>query len=153
MKYDEDSYNDLQNSIRIDRDMLDVELVQQANLFFHASEGAAYAESIKDKKKATIDKVFAELDYDIRENMNSDGERITEEKVKQQINRELDYQNAVFDYNNSIHNYRKWETLKNAYRMRADMLKSLVTLNNSNYFGEVTGATERRDSVERLRRV
>lgn len=153
MKYDQETYDELTDGLRIDRDALDVELIQQANAFFHASEGAAYAESIRDRKKLELDKVVAELDQDIRDNMVSDGERITEGKVTQQIQREQDYLRAALELNKSSHNMKSWESLKNAYRMRAEMLKSLVSLNNSNYYGEVTGAAERQISRERFQRV
>lgn len=152
MKYDDETYTELKDGLKIDRDNLDTELIQQANSFFHASEGAAFAESIKDKKKLDIDKVFAELDRDIRDSMISDGERVTEDKVKQEINREPDYLTALSAHNYSSREYRKWESLKNAYRMRAEMLKSLVTLYNANYYGEVTGVAERNASIRQYRR-
>jgi hypothetical protein len=153
VKYDDETYKLLSDGLAIDRDILDIELIQQANSFFHASEGAAFAQSIRDKKKLALDKVVAELDNDIRDNMTSDGEKVTEGKVTQQINREQDYLSASMDHNKSIHNLKNWEALKDAYRMRADMLKALVSLNNSNFYGEVTGAGERQISRERLRRI
>jgi len=151
MKYDLKMYDELERGLSIDRDDLDTELIRQANQFFHASEGAAYAESIKDKEKFFVEKVYAELDNDIRDTMTSDGERVTEDKVKQQINREQDYQAAFQSLLKAGLDHKRWEALKNAYRMRGEMLKGLVSLHNSNYFGEVTGAGERRDSRERLR--
>jgi hypothetical protein len=153
MKYNDETYEELKAGLSVDRDALDIELIKQPNLFFHASEGTAYAESIRDRKALEIDKVFAELDLDVRDNMTSDGERITEDKVKQQINREDDYHRVLNDHRISNHEFRKWESLKNAYRMRAEMLKSLVSLHNSNYFGEVTGMAEKKTSLERFRRV
>lgn len=150
MKYDEDAYDRLQGELRIDRDALDEESVRQPNSFFHASEGHAYALSRRDKSKQSLEVTVAELDRDVRDAMVTEGEKVTEALVKAQIIREQDYHRAHGIYLDACLEADRWEALRNAYRQRADALRGLIQLYQSGYFGEVTGAGERREARSRL---
>jgi len=150
LKYDTVAYEKLKQDLRIDRDALDEECITQPHSYFHASEAHVLALSRRDQLKHGLEVTVAELDKDIRDAMAANGEKMTEALVKAQITREQDYQRAHQNYLNSCLEADKWEALKNAYRGRADMLKSLVGLFQSGYFGEVTGSAERREARERV---
>ncbi len=151
-KYDQKFYDELRDGMRINRNALDEEAITQPNSFFHASEGCVLAESRRDKKKHDLEVIVAELDKDVRDSMTAEGEKITEALVKAQIAREQDFHRAHEEYLDACLEADLWEALRNAYRQRADMLKSLITLYQSGYFGEVTGAPERREARSRFDR-
>jgi hypothetical protein len=150
MRYDAEAYDALTKSLRIDRDSLDEEAVRQPNDYFHASEGHVQALSRRDKLKHDLEVTVAELDKDVRDAMVAEGEKVTEAQVKAQITREQDYHRAQRNYLDACLEADRWEALRNAYRQRADMLKSLVQLYQSSYFGEVAGSAERREARGRF---
>lgn len=150
MDYDADDYKDLRDGLRIDRNSLDEECITQPHSFFHACEGFVLSSALRDKRKYDLEVVVADLDKDVREAMAAEGERITEALVKAQIFREQDHHRAQINYLSACREAERWEALKNAYRQRADMLRSLVQLHQSGYFGEITGASERRDARTRF---
>ncbi len=149
-KYDQAFYDKLSADIKINRDALDEEAVRQPNSFFHAAEGCVLAQSRRDKKKHELDVAVAELDKDVRDSMVTEGEKITEALVKAQIAREPDFHKAHKGYLDACLEADLWEALRNAYRQRAEMLRSLIQLYQAGYFGEVTGASERREARVRF---
>lgn len=150
MKYDRDAYADLRAAIKIDRERLDDELIANSHNFHHAGEGFAYAKSRRDAAEAALERVKAELDNEVRERMVADEEKYTETQIKQIILRETEFKDAHKKYLAACLEADSWEALRNSYRQRADMLKSLVQLYTTGYFGELTGASERREARERL---
>ena len=150
MKYDDEAYDALRAGIRIERDVLDEELIRNAQDFHHAGEGFAVNKSRRDAALAKLERVKAEVYLDIRENMVADNEKITETKLEQKVLQEDDYKIAHRDYLAACRDADRWEALRNSYRQRADMLRSLVQLHTTGYFGELTGASERRDARERF---
>ena len=151
-RYDTDDYDQLKTSMKIERDMLDEEIISQPSSFFHASEGCALASSRRDMLKHKLEVTVAELDKDVRDAMTTEGEKITEAQVKAQVAREPDFHAAYKKYLTACLEADRWEALRNAYRQRADMLRSLVQLHQVGYFGEITGSSQRRDARERLDR-
>lgn len=150
MKYDREAYAELRKGIAINRDMLDEELIANAQSFHHAGEGFAFAKSRRDTLEARLARLHAELDNDIRENMVSQNEKFTETQIKQKILQEKDYRKLHDDFLSACREADSWEGLRNSFRQRADMLKALVQLHVTGYFGEMTGASERRDARERF---
>lgn len=150
MQYDNETYRQLRDGLKIDRDVLDEEVISQPNEYFHASEGHVLAAARRDRKKHDLEVEVAKLDKDVRDFMAVSGERATEASVKAQINREPDFHRAHTAYLEACLEADRWEAMRNAYRQRADMLRSLVQLHQTGYFGEVTGASERRYSRERF---
>ena len=142
-KRDDRDLDQLKSELLIERDSLDEEAIRQPNSYFHVSENFVFAAARRDKAKHDLEVVVAELDRDVRDAMQTDGDKITEALVKAQITREQDYQRAYGAYLDSCLEADRWEALRNAYRQRAEMLKGLIQLYQSNYFGEVTGAAER----------
>ena len=150
MRYDEETYNELLRDLAIDKHRLDDETIRQPGLFFHASEGCAFAMARRDKKERDLKITMAELDRGIRDNAQSDGVKITEAYVNQQILREDDYSAAHSAFLDARLEADKWEALKNSFRQRADMLRALVQLYSTNYFGEVTGSSDRAAARQRV---
>lgn len=152
MQYNAETYNELSAGLRVDRDKLDYENLNNAQDFFHASEGFVLTVSRRDKKKFELDITKAEVDKDIREQMAADEEKITEAKVGAELHRDQKYQRAYKEYLDACLTADRWEALKNSYRMRADALRNLTQLYAANYFGETAGAADRRESRDRLQR-
>ena len=150
MKYDQTAYDHLVKELNIERNALDEEAVVQPNNSFHASEGHVYAIARRDAAKHDMDIRLAELDRDVRDSMVAEDGKITEALVKAQISREPDYDRVHRTYLAACLEAGRWEALKYAYRQRGDMIKGLIQLHQSGYFGEVTGAAERRGAIERV---
>jgi hypothetical protein len=149
MRYNDEDYNELKRDLSINRDLLDEEVIKQPNGFFHASEGFSFAAARRDKKKYDVDLLASRLDRDIRDEASSEGYKITEAQIKHRITSEAEYDRVYQDYLDLSLLADRWEHLKNAYRMRADMLRALVQLHQTGYFGEVTGSAERRSAKDR----
>lgn len=150
MKYDENDHKDLRHELRIDRNALDEEAICQPNNYYHASEGHVQALSRRDRKKYDLEVITSELDAEVRANWPQRAEKMTEAQVKARIVTDPRYQEVHDSYCAAGLEADRWEALRNAYRQRADMLKSLVQLHQAGYFGEVTGAAERRDARARF---
>jgi hypothetical protein len=150
MNYDEEAYNELRRGLRINKNQLDEEAINQPNNYFHACEGYAFAVSVRDKKEHSLEVLTAELDREVRDVALRDRYKITDKATAQQITREPDYQLARKDWLDSCLMAARWDALRNSYRQRADMLRGLIQLHQTGYFGEVTGASERSDARQRF---
>lgn len=148
----EHDFDELAARLRIDRDALDEELLHQPHDFFHVAEAHAMAKSRRDKAKHDLEVEIATLDKDVRDTMISNDEKVTETTVKMQITREDDFHQAQKVYLKACFEADKWDALQNAFRQRADALRSLVQLHNAGYFGEITGASERKEAQGRFDR-
>jgi hypothetical protein len=146
----EDDFDFLQKQIQINRDQLDEELIRQPHNFFHVAEGYVKAVSRRDKLKHDLERTIAQLDLDVREAALAENEKATDKSVTAQIQREQDYHRAVTAHLAACHEAAKWEALRESYRQRGYVLKDLVALYMTGYFGEMTGAEERRGARERF---
>lgn len=150
MNYTDKEYQQISSQIKINRDSLDEEAINQPNLFFHASEAFALAVSVKDAKKQQLELTEAQLDKDIREEAAADEKKVTEPWVKQEIIRSQKYQRAAKEHIEATLTSNRWSALKEAYKQRADMLKVLQNLYCTGHFGEITGISERKEARERF---
>jgi len=152
LKPDEDALDQVKDYLKIrasDPVELDNELVWQAQTFGHVGVLFAMATAEKDKKKHDLDVLEAQLDRDIRDQLVTNGERVTEDKVKAGIKLEQVHQRAYDDYLQARFMADKWEAVKEAYKQRAYMLREIATLRSTDYFGEAVGAGERQEARQR----
>ncbi len=150
MKYDEKAYDQLRVGLAIDKASLDEEAIRQPNDFFHASEGYAIAVSRRDGRKHELEITIAQIDRDIRDNADSEGEKLTEALIRNRVTSDSEHQRAYHEYLDACLVADRWQALQNAYRQRADMLRSLIQMYLTGHFGEVTGSAERTGARERF---
>lgn len=150
MKYNDEEYQNLSAKLKINRDLLDEEALEQPHLYFHSSEAYTISVAEKDKKKLALELEEANLDKIIREEKIANEEKITDKIIAQEIIRDQDYQRAAKEHIDIVLVSNRWNALKEAYRQRADMIKILQNLYSSGYFGEVTGSAERTEARKRF---
>jgi|SRR5215467_11044296 len=151
-KPDRETLDDLRAGLQIDAgspEGLDSELIAQAQGYGHVGTLYALAVAARDKKKHDLDILEAQLDRDIREQLSADGERVTEDKVKAAIKLEQSHQHLFREYLDARFLAESWEALKDAYKQRSYMLREIVNLRVTDYFGEAVGAGERREASRR----
>jgi len=146
---DEDSLTSLRNELAIaagSAEDLDTELIRQAQLYGHVGTLYAFAVATRDKKKHDLEVLEAQLDRDVRDQLATDNEKVTENKVEAGIKLEPSHQRAYRDYLDACRLTAEWEALKDAYKQRSYMLREIVNLRVTDYFGEAVGSSERRDA-------
>lgn len=128
----------------LDKYALDDALEQQPDLFYRISKAFEIASSEADACKSDIDRVYAELDANYREDMAKAGEKVTETAVKQAIAKDPEMRRAI-----EIHARRRqvkgrWQALKDAYSQRINALRELTSLYAAGYFADSVGNKARR---------
>ena len=111
--------------LRIDKDELDREVMQQPEIFYNVAKELVMAISLRDASSDKLDLVDAEIDADIRANST---EKLTEAKIKQMIIRDEEHIKASEDYLLSKNLVDRWAILKEAFVQRATMLRELASL-------------------------
>lgn len=142
--------NELKDGLKIDVNNLDIELVDQPNRFFHAGQQYSLAVSRRDRKDTELDILKAVLDKEIREDADANGDKITEAQIKAAIQRDKEHRQLTKQYLDAKQEAEEWQSLRDSYQQRSYVLKDLVALHISGYFGDVTGARERKDARDRV---
>ncbi len=134
---------------QIDPDSLDVNWVEQSDLYYKYSEALNTALKQKndlklevDRAKETIEQVKAELDLDVRRDPESyDIKKVTESVVQSAILLDERYQEAVEEFFAKRDEMNKAQDLSNklyscvaAMEQRKSALEQLVKLLNQQYF-------------------
>lgn len=112
----------LQGDLEISESNLSKAMIRQAPLFARYSALAAKAQFQADRADQQVDLVEAELDSDIRDDMNAKGVKITESMVKAAVIRHPKYQKAVTRYNEAKAIAEMVKTAADSFRHRRDML-------------------------------
>lgn len=118
----------LRDSLRIDRDDLDTALEEQPELYYHVAQAHATAVAEADAAKLDRDEVLAELDGKIRVAVEARGEKITENKIFQELQLLPLAQEARRARIKAGEVVNDWQALKDAYHQRSFMLRELVAL-------------------------
>lgn len=143
MEYNDDDFEYLEKRLEIDRNDLDVELLQQAQDSFHAGEGAGIHVALRDSREYTLKKADATAFKLHRERLLSENEKATEKVLEAEIRTDEDYQKVLKSYLAQVKRAARWVALSRAYNDRRDMLKELSARERARLFDE------RSDSVER----
>jgi hypothetical protein len=146
----EDIFAQLKDGLNIDIDNLDFALIKQPNQYFHVAQQHALAISRRDKLDHEMDVLKASLDREIRLEAIKTGEKITESQIKAAIERDKEHRALMFEYLYAKREADQWLALKDSYQQRSYILKDLVSLHVSGYFGEAVGAKERGDARKRV---
>lgn len=140
-KQDGYTYEELQSRWGIDQsspESLAESMVEQTQLYGHCGAMFALAKSERDQKKFESELLEAKLNRDIRERLENNGEKVTEDKIKALIKLEPEYQKVYREYLDARFDADSWEELKDSYTQRSYMLKELATLRSSGYLDEMT---------------
>lgn len=139
-------FREYSQGLVIDKHRLDDEFMEQSERFFHVTEQQAFALSYRDEAKSELDRVQAEVDYDIRQNMI---DKMTEPEVKHSITIDPRVVRAQGNYNSLKLLAARWEGLRASFEGRQKMLDGLSRLYASNYFGGGGGSPGRADAMSR----
>jgi hypothetical protein len=126
--------SDGERYLRIDRNNLDKDVIQQPQLYWEVSRNLTEALDKKDQLKDLMERTFAKISNDIR----GEEPKSTESKLKELTTIDPEYQTSRNDYLNAKAIADKWQALKDAFSQRSFMLKELVSLYSANYFSEST---------------
>ncbi len=116
--------------LKIDKQALDDEVMQQPSLFYQVSEAFAEAGAERDALKEQLAVIDAQLDGKLRKT----NEKGTEALIKNQIQAHPDHQQAFTQWLEAKEYADKLGALKDAFRDRSYMLRELGNLLVANYF-------------------
>lgn len=131
LEQDFDRYETL---LRIDKNALDDELVEQPQYFSDTSKRLATVISYRDEAKANLEGIRASLDSQIRRTAAENAEKITESGVSNRIIQHPEYEKALIALAAWQDQYNRWMGLKEAIVMRGYALKDLVSLYAADYW-------------------
>lgn len=148
----------LQERLEINKDNLDRELVEQAELFHRAAHAHALAISRRDELKEEIRLLSADLALLVRRKLESKG-KVTEGLVQNHLESTPDYQQARQQFSEASREAEILGALKEAYAQRSWMLRELCGIYVAGYFsttsirGESAKQVEEEANLERRRRI
>lgn len=146
--------------LRIDRNNLDGEWVEQPQLFHDVCEGAAYAVSRRDQLKNEVKQVDAKLANRLRKKLAEEG-KVTKDMLEARVEAHEEHTEAVKLYSTAAFEVDQWAALKEAFGQRLKALEYLVDLFKAGYFqagsskaGQANEAQyeERREKMREARR-
>jgi hypothetical protein len=152
MEYDDAAFAELSSKLRINRDMIDEELIAQAQHFWHVAQAHELAVSVADRKKHDFEILEAELDKEIREDMVANEEKVTEKLIEAAAKRDQSYQRAARLYLSAKRDAGRWSALRDSFRQRRDMLLEISRRSQQRFYDEVSGSGETRDARSRFER-
>lgn len=132
---------DYKSEIVIDADALDVEWLQQPQLFIKYAEATVKAEMRYDKAKEYLDFIRAELDTEIRSNpllYTQSDKKPTEGRISSLILTNPKYKNALDRYNTTKKQFKILSVALKAFEQRKSALENLVRLHGQSYFSSPT---------------
>ena len=137
------SLRDLERALKIDKHALDEGLECQADLFYMVGRECALLVSQRDAVVLELKAVEAEVDQEIRSKIDPN-EKVTERDIEARRRTDPDVLNVVATLSKMNREVAIWQALKEAWQQRSYVLKELVTLYVSSYYGDSTGhATDR----------
>jgi len=125
---------DFDGCLLIDENNLDQELIRQPATLQEISMAYAEAVSMRDTAKQDVERVYASVSLQTREDLLSYGKKVTEDTVLQTTLSTAEYREAQDIYLDAKLNCDEWAGLKDAFIQRSFMLRDLVSLYISGYF-------------------
>jgi hypothetical protein len=122
------------DSLSIDKNGLDEELLRQVELFSRASEEVAALVSIRDQKKLDLDTARAEAYLNIRDDMSRSKDKFTEALLTAQVEIDSNYHKAQKSFLKAKAAAIAAENRKEAVAQRGYVLKDLCGLYVSGYY-------------------
>ena len=133
-----DAIQELTDNLFIDRNALDT-MIESHPLFYHlALDAYAEACNIRDGLKDRLEKVYAQVSSDTRQDLIRSGAKTTEEQIRQKVVLDTEYQRTQADLLESKKVCDKLLALKESYSSRGYMLRELAGLWAGGYFADNT---------------
>lgn len=104
---------------------LSAEFTNQASTYAYVATLGAMAEAMWLESKKELERTYAEMDKDVRRDLITSGEKITEGKVKEEIKTRRGYHEALLEELDFREQHLIMQALVRAFDMRAQMLISL----------------------------
>ena len=120
--------------LRIDKQALDDEVMQQPELFFQVSE--AYAQAVAERD--ALKEEMAVADADLYQAFKTKNEKSTDTFIKSKVQIAPDHQRAFTEFLEAKEHADKLAALKDAFFQKSEMLKTLGRLHASNYFEQTS---------------
>lgn len=120
--------------IKIDRDDLDSELERQPELYGKVALDHALVISRRDELEADWKDVRSTAEINIREQAAENGEKITEARVRAEVDSSKDVKEARKRFMQAKASVDRLAALKDAYSQRAFILKDLCNLWIAGYY-------------------
>jgi hypothetical protein len=149
IKQNERTLQEMQDELKIDKNDLDSELVNQPNLYFKVGKFYAEAMSVRDAAKLNRDKEQAELDRLVRQEAYDANEKITETQVLNRIKENPSYDVVQDRYAQLSKIAEVWLAMKESFQQRSYAIKDLCALWIANYYTDSVGNAERNQSRDR----
>lgn len=118
--------------LKIDKEALDNELVEQPMLFYKISQAFVMAAAQRDLLKEKLTETDAVLDTEVREALGD--EKYTEAVVKNEVTKDKKHKAAFNDWLRAKTDADLFLALKESFSSRAYMLRDLCALYSANYF-------------------
>jgi hypothetical protein len=125
---------DFESALTIDKGALDDELVHQSSLYYEVSKAHTDAIDARDAAKDNLGVIEAEVENELRETAEKEGEKITEAQVKALVKTDKDRKKAYDTYANLRRKASRLGDLKESFIQRSHMLKHLCEIYVANYF-------------------
>lgn len=129
--------DDFKDGLHIDRYHLDDELIMQSHQYYIVSSEVAYAISRRDEAYDNIKTVDAILDHEVRRDLETAGEKVTEGKVTAGVREHPQHAEAISRHLELKEEADLAAALKDSYQMRSYMLRELCGLHTSGYFADL----------------
>lgn len=130
---------DLQESLTIDKSVLDDEVIRQPVLFYTVSEMLVDALAERDAAKEELNSVDADLDGIWRRKLGKDPKaKATEAVVKNHVQLSAEHEKAFGVYLTAKTKADRLSALKDAFQARSYMLRDLVSLYSANYYEDAS---------------
>jgi hypothetical protein len=135
------------DSIRIDKNRLDDELIDQPMKFFTICDGLATLISCRDKAKEEIKDIEAQQYFTAKGHAETNGIKTTEGWIRSFVQVSKERQEAFQIYIRYAEQVKVLEGLKEAFMQRSYMIKDLVTMHVQDYH-----MPDKHEQVSRLRK-
>jgi hypothetical protein len=126
--------DDLREGLVIDPNNLDEMLMGHPMLFWAVSEQYVLAASLRDAAKEEISVIDAEMNSDIRKEIEEAGDKVTEKLVESHVLINPLHQEAVQKHRDAKTKADLWNALKDSFSSRNYMLREMASLLVSNYY-------------------
>ena len=135
MRKEKTADHDYEEDLQIDPNALDIEFLDQPNLFMKYAKLAAKAKKRVDEAKEKVDLVKAKLDHDIRIKPGVYGiEKVTETVVANAIIQQDEYEAVNKDFLDAKYRADLMQAAVRAFDQRKSALENLVRLLGMEYF-------------------
>ena len=132
------SLAELQESLAIDKSVLDDEVIRQPVLFYEISEQLTDAIAERDGAKENLAAVDAELDVEGRKKLSKASAKTTEKMFGNYVQTHPDHEDAFNKWLDAKTRADKLLALKEAFSQRSYMLRDLVSLYSANYYEDAS---------------